>query len=291
MTHHGDIAIIESLDAIAGNYDLIICDLWGVMHDGIKLHADAARAIRRAREAGAATIFLSNAPRPRFYVREHLIDMGLDPELSDFIVTSGGLARDDVRDNFSGAKLYHMGPGSDRNTIDGLPVNEVKTLSEAGVIVATGLDYPSPDLHRAYLEEAATRRIPLLCANPDRVVHVGNQLFYCAGSVADLYAEMGGVVHWFGKPMVSAFEACIKEVGLAKGAKALMIGDSLKTDIAGANAANMDSLLIASGLHREELLPNIGRQSLSHAAFNEMFSGNNNGNQMPVPTAILSDLK
>lgn len=254
--------IIPIWAGLSGNidaYDLIICDLWGVMHDGISLHAPAVDALIEARRAGVQTVFLSNAPRPRAYVREHLAAMGMAAELLDNVVTSGGLARDYVRAHFSGGALYHMGPRSDGGTVAGLPVTVTAKLEDADAILATDLDRGSLDDHRTLLAAAAERQVPFLCANPDRVVHVGSQLYACAGAVADIYADMGGPVVWFGKPVVSAFMACRREIGLADCApadvpeKILMIGDSMQTDIAGAVAAGLDSVLITGGIHRGHL--------------------------------------
>ncbi|MCJ9428459.1 TIGR01459 family HAD-type hydrolase [Kordiimonas marina] len=249
------VALIPGLRHMAEDLSLIICDLWGVMHDGMALNPDAVTAIEAARKEGIETVFLSNAPRPRTHVREHLLEMGLPKALTDRVVTSGGLARDEVRNRYAGARLYHVGPESDRNTIEGLPVEEVSHPDDADIILATDLDYPSVEAHRDWLKGAAEKGVPLLCANPDRVVHVGPRLYTCAGAIADLYGDMGGEVHWFGKPMASALTSCLTEVGMAAdtdGRKVLMIGDSLQTDMAGARAAGFGGLFIAGGIHRAE---------------------------------------
>ena len=274
MTHHTS-SIIPIWAGLRGNidaYDLIICDLWGVMHDGISLHTPAQDALIEARRAGVQTVFLSNAPRPRAYVREHLAAMGMAPELLDNVVTSGGLARDYVRAHFSGGALYHMGPRTDSGTVAGLPVTLTTKLEDADAILATDLDRGSLDDHRTLLAGAAERQVPFLCANPDRVVHVGSKLYACAGAVADIYAGMGGPVVWFGKPVASAFMACRREIGLEDCApadvpeKILMIGDSMQTDIAGAVAAGLDSVLITGGIHRAHLAGHFASSPASPAA-------------------------
>ena len=245
---------LAGLKQIIQDYDLVICDLWGVMHNGLKIHDPAAHAISMVRQSGAGSIFLSNAPRPRDYVRNHLQAMGLDASLTDHVVTSGGLARDEIRHRFIGSALYHIGPEDDHNTIDGLPVTLVDTPAQADVLFATGLDFPDVSAHRAYFEKPVRHGAPFLCANPDRVVHVGDKLILCAGSVADLYLQMGGNVHWFGKPVADSLLSCIKEAGFDTDtqdlSRVLMIGDSLQTDIAGARAAGVKSLLIGNGIHR-----------------------------------------
>jgi HAD superfamily hydrolase (TIGR01459 family) len=288
------IEVWQGIEEHLGRFDLIICDLWGVMHDGVNLHREAEKAISCARHAGVRTVFLSNAPRPREFVRQHLIEMGLDKGLTDFVVTSGGLARDEVRDHFSGANLYHMGPESDHNTIEGLPVSFVDHPDKADVIFATGLDFSMPEQHRDWLMMAAGRNTPLLCANPDRIVHVGDKLFYCAGIIADLYEEMQGPVKWYGKPMPYAFNACLKEVGKAEVSadRVLMIGDSMQTDIAGAVGVGFKSLLVTSGIHRQDLMQftDGGCEKLSSEKFHQALNIKPN-RQGYVPTALIRDLK
>ncbi|WP_286830296.1 MULTISPECIES: TIGR01459 family HAD-type hydrolase [Kordiimonas] len=272
--------------------DLVICDLWGVMHDGLRLHADAVEAIQRAREAGVRTVFLSNAPRPRTHVRDHLMEMGLPTSLTDFVVTSGGLARDEVRERFTDARLYHVGPEGDRNTVEGLPVTDVDHPDEADIILATDLDFQDVEAHGPWLRAAAERGVPFLCANPDRIVHVGERLYPCAGAVADLYASMGGDVHWFGKPTPQALQSCLKEVGMdcsTPGSRVLMVGDSLQTDMAGASAAGYRGLFITGGIHRDEapLLDQAANKArVPVHSFRKIF-----GEEKAVPHAVMQALK
>ncbi len=283
---------IKGLSEIAASLDLVICDLWGVMHNGLQANPMAVEAIQRLRESGVASVFLSNAPRPRYHVRDQLTAMGIPATLTDYVVTSGGLARDAVREDFDGAKLYHMGPEGDRNTVDGLPVEEVTHPDFADVIFATDLGFRDVENHRGWLAKAREKQVPLLCANPDRVVHVGDKLYTCAGAVADLYESMGGPVRWFGKPTPESLQTCVTERGLSPetpGDKILMIGDSLQTDIAGAMAANCNSLFIAGGIHREEwpaieqALDNNG--ALNPAAFDQLL-----GAGKPRPSFMMKNL-
>lgn len=288
----GPVQHINGLGEIAASLDLVICDLWGVMHNGLQANPMAVEAIQHLRESGVASIFLSNAPRPRYHVRDQLTAMGVPASLTDYVVTSGGLARDAVREEFDGAKLYHMGPEGDRNTVDGLPVEEVTHPDFADVIFATDLDFRDVENHRGWLANACKRQVPLLCANPDRVVHVGDKLYTCAGAVADFYESMGGPVRWFGKPTPESLQMCVKERGLStetSGDKILMIGDSLQTDIAGALAAKFNSLFIAGGIHREEW-PAIDKAlddsgALSAAAFDKLL-----GTGKPRPSYMMKNL-
>lgn len=287
-----EVRLIAGLGDMADGLKLVICDLWGVMHDGIRLHDGAVEAIRRARAEGIRTVFLSNAPRPRTHVRDHLREMGLPHDLTDLVVTSGGLARDEVRDLYDGARLYHLGPQSDHNTVAGLPVDQVEHPDDADIILATDLDFADMDAHRNWLKNAASRRVPFLCANPDRVVHVGETLYPCAGAVADIYADMGGEVHWFGKPTPQALQSCLKEVGMPDDTDTdsiVMIGDSLQTDMAGARAAGYRGLFIVGGIHRDEapLLEAAAQdRRVSIDAFRKIF-----GAEKAVPHAVMNQLE
>lgn len=281
---------VNGLSELTSQLDLVICDLWGVMHNGISASPEAVEALTQVRAAGVASVFLSNAPRPRYHVRSLLLNMGVPKNLTDLIVTSGGLARDAVRRDYSGTKLYHLGPDSDHNTVEGLPVSLVDHPDEADVILATDLDYSDIEKHRALLSGARDRGVPLLCANPDRVVHVGEKLYACAGAVADIYEDMGGPVRWFGKPMADALQSCLDEADMQGSAKdrVVMIGDSLQTDIAGAHATGFRSLLIAGGIHRGEWQATeaaLNDGALSHADFHRIY-----GAKKPDPDWLMHKL-
>ena len=283
---------LDGLRDIAGDLSLVICDLWGVMHNGLQVHPAAIEAITKVRDAGVASIFLSNAPRPRYHVRKQLIRMGMPDALTDYIVTSGGLARDAVRSSYKGAKLYHLGPEEDRNTVEGLSVDEVEHPDDAEVILATGLEFLDVERHRGLLLNASKRRVPFLCANPDRVVHVGDKLYTCAGAIADLYEAMDGPVQWFGKPTAESLHTCVSERGLSPDTdpnRVIMIGDSLQTDIAGAKAAGYGSLFIAGGIHREEwplVEDTLQENELPKTAFQNIF-----GPAKPMPTFAMKFLE
>ncbi len=290
-TSGATVSLVGGLQEIVDNYDLIVCDLWGVIHNGITPYVSAVTAIRAARNKGLQTVFLSNAPRPRTHVRQHLLEMGVPEDLTDNVVTSGGLARDAVRAEFEGKRLYHLGPVGDRNTVEGLPVTEVDSPDEADVILATDMDYGRVEDHRSWLITAAAKKVPFLCANPDRVVHVGERLLQCAGAVADLYESMGGPVRWFGKPTPAALISCLVEGNMPAGTareRVLMIGDSLQTDMAGAQAAGFHGLFIAGGIHREEfpaLVEAAEKGAIPVSVFQGLF-----GTRKAVPHAVMQQL-
>lgn len=236
---------------------LVISDLWGVVHDGVKALPDAVNCLIKIREAGVPVALLSNAPKPVDFVKKFIENIGVSDVAYDTLVTSGSIARDHVRDEFSGKKLFHLGPKLDHITVENLPVEYVDVPSDADVILATGLLAEDGPAHTDMLRGAAAAGVLMLVANPDRVVHIGADLILCAGVVGDAYEALGGPVHWCGKPMREAFETCAERLDISfkdiQG-RAIMIGDSLKTDIAGAEAAGIKSLLISGGIHRGDAL-------------------------------------
>ena len=244
-------------EALLGEAPLVIADLWGVVHDGVKALPDAVDCLIKTREAGVPVALLSNAPKPVSFVKSFIESIGVTANAYDMLVTSGSIARDHVRDEFSGKKLFHLGPLLDHITVEGLPVELVSSPDSADVILATGLQAEDGPSHAEMLRGAAEAGILMLVANPDRVVHIGDDLMLCAGVVGDCYEALGGPVHWCGKPMREAFETCAERLTIPFASlqgRAIMVGDSLKTDIAGAEAAGINSVLIAGGIHRGDAL-------------------------------------
>jgi len=279
-------------DHVSG-YKALIVDLWGVIHDGVRINQDAVKAVEQARAAGLATGFLSNAPRPRVSVRDKLLGFGLPESLADTIVTSGGLARDAIKAHYSGAKLFHLGPDGDQDTLEGLPVDFVTVAADAEVILATGPIFKDMQDHLPLLEKPLEAGVPLLCANPDKVVHVGETLTVCAGALADYYKSLGGPLEIYGKPEPAALKACLVEMKAPMDisqSEVLVIGDGLPTDIAGAQNAGFESLFVAAGIHREEFSPLRERARLQgqvgHADFQAAF-----GSEHPAPTALTTALR
>ncbi len=267
---------IAGLSEVADSADALIVDLWGVMHNGGPAYPEADHALRAARAAGLKTVFLSNAPRTRDYTRKQLDRFGVHRDLHDAIVTSGALARDMLRDHYAGRTVYHMGPGSDSDAVAGLPVRYVDSIDTADVIHATGLDFPTPEAHQGLLEAALKRKLPFLCANPDRVVYEGGRPFYCPGAVADIYSAMGGEVLWFGKPEPLAFEGALHELEKVFGAsfrgrldRVIMIGDSLQTDVAGARAFGLRVLQVVGELNKPIYDPFAGDTHIDRKALFE----------------------
>jgi HAD superfamily hydrolase (TIGR01459 family) len=254
-------AIIERCGDLLANYDVLLCDVWGVVHDGRRAFAEANAALTSFRARGGTVMLVSNAPTPSSNVARVLDEKGVFRSAWDAIVSSGDLALTHIRAQ-GWQRLHHIGPARrDRAFFDALGGPSVP-IAEAEGLACTGLiddRSETAEHYRARLEAARDRRLTLVCANPDLVVHVGDDLLPCAGALGALYEGMGGTVVWAGKPFPIAYETALAEAARirrkeAPRARVLAIGDSIRTDLAAAAGAGVDALFIASGIHRDECL-------------------------------------
>jgi HAD superfamily hydrolase (TIGR01459 family) len=255
--------LISGLSEIAASHDALICDVWGVIHDGQAHHPDAAEALFHFRERHGPVILLTNAPRVPAEVAAQCASYGLPDGCYDAIVSSGGAARDElIRRSATGTlPLYYIGPDRDLTMVEGLDI--VRTdIADAAVALCIGLVDDMTETVADYegrLAAMRARGLTMLCANPDLVVHRGNRLVVCAGALAQAYEALGGEVIYYGKPHLPVYEAALKAAaGAAHGKnprRPLAVGDGLLTDIRGANAAKLDVLFIADGVHGEEIAP------------------------------------
>lgn len=256
------VPITSGLRALAPDYDALICDVWGVVHNGREAYPGVVDCLTRYRNRGIV-LLLSNAPRPGVPIREQLAGFGVPPEAFDTIVTSGDLTRQVLAERTAGGKTYrihHVGPDRDLPLFEGLRSERVP-IDDAEAIVCTGPfndTKEGPDDYRDYWHKALARHLTLYCANPDLVVQRGDQLVYCAGALAQVYEQQGGTVVYLGKPHLPVYdfvERRLTEVARAAvpRAKWLAVGDGLKTDILGAKRAGIDALLITGGVDEPEL--------------------------------------
>ncbi len=247
---------------LAARYDGFILDLWGVIHDGVRPYPGAADCLQRLQAAGKRCVLLSNAPRRAHAAEAMLRDMGISPGLYTGVLTSGEAVHLALRDRTDpwfaalGPQVWHLGPERDRNVIDGLGVTLAATPSEAHFVLNTG-----PDDHRAptsiapfeaELAECARHRLPMICANPDLEVIRGGVRVICAGALAARYEQLGGTVRSLGKPDPAIYQPVLAMLGTGK-ARTLAVGDSLRTDISGAQAAGVDSCWVLGGIHADAL--------------------------------------
>ena len=253
--------VIRGLGDIAEQYDSYILDLWGCLHDGVAIYPAALNALRRLKSAGKRAIILSNAPRRAREVGVRLAEMGITPDLYERLYTSGEetwreLAQDEIEAlKGRGRRLYPLMPGRDRTILEGVAATEVEDPAEADFILVTGTETGKEEVASfdPVLAPAAARGIPLVCANPDLVVHRGGIEEICAGSIAQRYEMLGGEVVWFGKPYPAVYRRILSECGLAPG-RLLCVGDALRTDVAGGAGIGAATLFIIGGIHHQELL-------------------------------------
>ena len=240
----------EGLSSIADNYDLFYIDLWGVIHNGIKLHYEAINTLNKSLKMDKDFVLLTNAPRPNSAVKKFLQKMGMDEKIRDHVFTSGEAALRYLKKFNSSEKFFHIGPPRDFDLFVDFKNNQSKLVSNSQYLLCTGLfDEHDKDLN--YYKELLEKHInkKMICTNPDLIVDRGNLRELCAGSVAMVFEKMGGEVVYFGKPYPEVYNNSINN--LKK--KILSIGDNLNTDIKGANLLNYDSLLISNGVHRQEI--------------------------------------
>ena len=253
---------IEGLRQCAGSYRALLCDIWGVLHDGLRAFTPAAAALKAFREQGGRVVLVSNSPRPAPAVGEQLQNLSIGADAWDGIVTSGDLTRRLVEEH-GGESFFHLGPQRDRSLLAGLAARP-GALEAADFILCSGLfddENETPDDYAALFEDAVARGLDLICANPDHVVYRGEVRIYCAGALAARYEEMGGCAVYAGKPHLPIYEHARALIDACAGQRVpksgiLAIGDNLKTEIAGGIAAGFDALLIAGGVHgREQGVP------------------------------------
>jgi HAD superfamily hydrolase (TIGR01459 family) len=241
------------LSALRPDYDVILCDVWGVIRDGRALIGEALDALKRFRAAGGTVILVSNSPQRHDWLLSHLAQMGAGGESWDGAVTSGDAIFEELSRRAPGP-AYKLGPDFDDGLYEGTGLT-FAPLKDAAFVSCTGLiDYETetPEQYRDLLSEAALRRLVMVCANPDIVVQVGGALRYCAGALAALYETLGGRVVMAGKPHPPIYELAyrrLEALGVeADRSRMLAIGDGPKTDIAGAQGEGIDALFITGGI-------------------------------------------
>lgn len=269
-------SFIDGFAPLAPHYDVVLCDVWGVVHNGITAFADACDALARFRAGGGTVLLITNAPRPASVVVRLLDRLNVPPGAYDGIVSSGDVTQDVMlarRDQ----RIFTIGPQRDLPTFLQLGITFAPAES-ADYVVCTGLfddDTETPDDYRPLLAELRQRDLLMVCANPDLVVERGERLVYCAGAIADLYASLGGRVLYAGKPHRPIYETALAKATAARGrapplARVLAIGDSVRTDLAGATAFGIDCLFVTAGIHAEELG---GRENPDAALLAKIFAG------------------
>jgi HAD superfamily hydrolase (TIGR01459 family) len=250
---------IERFEPLARDYDVLLCDVWGVVHNGLAAFPAACEALSRFRAGGGTAILVTNAPRASDSVGRILDRMNVPRESYDAIVSSGDVTRGIVSARRP-QSVFHLGPERDASIFKDLDVS-FAPVETAGYVVCSGLfddTIETPENYRDMLAAMRARNLFMVCANPDIVVERGDTLVYCAGALADAYAALGGEVLYCGKPYAPIYETALKHAAALRGGQAparkrvLAIGDSVRTDLKGAAAFGLDCMFVTSGIHAEE---------------------------------------
>jgi HAD superfamily hydrolase (TIGR01459 family) len=251
--------LIERFEPLARDYDVLLCDVWGVVHNGVAAFPAACNALMRFRAAGGAAILITNAPRSGEAVARILDRLGVPRAAYDAITSSGDVTRGVVGSR-RGETLFHLGPQRDLSIFTGLEVT-FASLESADYVVCSGLfddTTETPESYRDMLAAMRARSLFMVCANPDIVVERGDTLVYCAGALADAYAGLGGEVLYCGKPYAPIYDAALVTAAALRGGqqperkRVLAIGDSVRTDLRGAQAFGLDYMFVTSGIHAGE---------------------------------------
>ena len=253
-------ALTDRFRTLAPRYDVILSDVWGVTHNGIAATPEACDALTRFRADGGTVILITNAPRRGFAVQKQLAHFGVPAEAYDGIVSSGDVTCGEIAKR-PGQSIFHLGPQRDISIFDGLDIS-FAPAERADYAVCTGLfhdDTETPDDYRDTIATMRARNLFMICGNPDVVVERGDhQLVYCAGAIADAYLHAGGDVLYAGKPYRPIYDMAVEKAEAARGRpvaheRVLAIGDSVRTDVKGAQAFGVDCLFVTAGIHAEEL--------------------------------------
>jgi HAD superfamily hydrolase (TIGR01459 family) len=253
---------IAGLSEISERYDLILCDIWGVLHNGVASFAQASDALVSFRRRGGAVVLISNAPRPSAPIARQVLKLGVSPEAFDSVVTSGDVTIGLMQAQ-AGDQLLHIGPERDLSLLDAVAEAtgarpKLVSLEDAQYVLCTGLRNDETETLGDYepeLQAMATSDMIMICANPDIVIHRGDTLIYCAGALARRYEDLGGSVIYAGKPHAPIYDRALTVAEQVRGApidkpRVLAIGDGMRTDILGATRAGLDVLFVTGGIHR-----------------------------------------
>jgi HAD superfamily hydrolase (TIGR01459 family) len=252
-------SFIERFEPLAGDYDVLFCDVWGVVHNGMAAFPQACEALMRFRGSGGTVILITNAPRAGAAVVRILDRLSVPREAYDAITSSGDVTSGIVASRLPQA-VFHLGPQRDLSIFNGLDVR-FAPLESADYVVCSGLfddTTETPESYREMLAAMRARSLFMVCANPDVVVERGDTLVYCAGALADAYAALGGEVLYCGKPHAPIYEAALATATTLRGGQApsrervLAVGDSVRTDLTGAAAFGLDCMFVMSGIHADQ---------------------------------------
>lgn len=266
--------IVDHFATLAPRYDVVLSDVWGVVHNGVAAFEEACDALIRFRDAGGTAILLTNAPRQNEIVTDSLDRFKVPRKAYDAVVSSGDVASAVLQSRRHEA-VFHIGPERDYPVFTELDIS-FAPLEQADYVVCSGLfddTTETPEDYRSLLQQLKARNLLMVCANPDLVVERGNELVYCAGAIAAFYEKMGGPVVYSGKPHRPIYDQALNRAAELRGAevplaRVLAVGDSVRTDLLGASRLGIDCLFVTAGIHASELG---GRDIIDHGALTAIF--------------------
>ena len=256
---------IENLSNFIENSKVVLCDLWGVIHNGKEVFSDSRVFLEHMYERKIKIIFISNAPRPNSVVESGLIEkLNLSKDLFHSIVSSGDITINMINKFNHGYKYFHLGPPKDYDLLEDIQIEKVETLENADFILCTGFDddeQQTPKDYKNILSEMLHLNLPMVCANPDLIVIRGEKKIFCAGSIAEFYTELGGKVRYYGKPYHEIYshvlENSLSEGLIENKSQMIAIGDSVRTDIKGASNFGINSIFVETGIHKDEIINSV----------------------------------
>ncbi len=267
MTHNqsiSEIKILKSLDDVRAQYDALLCDIWGVIHNGREPYSAAVDILHKFRGEGGVVVLLSNSPRPASAIPAQFTEIGVPNTIYDSVVTSGDATQAEMRPRV-GQSVFHIGPPRDLPLFEGIDLKRTE-LASANFVLCSGLfddETETPDDYQDLLTDVRAQDLMMICANPDKVVVRGDNKIFCAGAIAAAYEKMGGEVIYAGKPHQPIFELAFGRVQkiskrpIGKD-RILMVGDGPATDILGADRFGLDSLFVGGGIHADECFKSSG---------------------------------
>jgi len=253
------VPIYGHFEPIAQQYEALLCDIWGVLHNGVAAYDGIVETLTQYRAQGGRVLLLSNAPRRGVGIPAQLENMGIPPEAYDDVLTSGDATHASIATGKFGQTFWHMGPERDWQLFEGLTLAQAEQDS-ADFVLCTGLfddDTETPEDYAELLAQIKERDLDLVCANPDIVVDRGERRVYCGGAIAAAYTEIGGRSHYFGKPHPPIYELARARLDDLQDSQILAVGDGLLTDVKGANDQGIDALFVTGGIAHERCGPTI----------------------------------
>lgn len=285
----GKVEIVQGLGTLRECYDALLCDIWGVVHNGMAPFPEAIRALQSWRASGGQVVLITNAPRPSLSLVPQFDKIGVPHDIYDHMTSSGDVTRVEL-ERFRGCKVFHLGPERDNPLLDGLDL-EKTSLEDADFILCSGLfddETETPDDYDDFLQEALGHGLEMVCANPDIVVQRGDKLIYCGGAIAQAYEERGGKATYAGKPHAPIYDHCLGLIATRSGKmpreRVLVVGDGPKTDIRGALKQGFDSLFIGGGIHSEDCFNSDG--GLDQEGMEEVFGSDGNWPTFAMPWLV-----